>query len=351
MRKWCIMLHPSEERTLDHALAYRESFLSILPIRLDGTKRPALAEWASLQTEPATEAMVRRWFTRGTAGIGIIGGPVSGCVEVLDFDAREAWEEWRLLTLDALRQAGRTLPTLPLVQTPKDGRHLYYRHEDVQRTSTKLAVRRVEGAVKTVIETRAMAGYAIAPGSPLAVHPLRRPYRLLRGDLCAIPTITADDRAILLEMARALSETTQPERVVAHSPRLANGERPGDIYNRTADWDSLLRRHGWRKTGQHGETGLWLRPSDWSGPGHSATTNHAGSGLLYVFSTNAAPFESECSYSLFSAYAILEHQVDFLSAAQALKAAGYCKTPHRVGGGLAVMTGHGRGGERLLCRS
>jgi putative DNA primase/helicase len=336
---------------LDTARSYVAGGCCVIPIALDGTKRPALPKWKEYQERFPTDSELRAWFGGDApSGIAILGGDVSFGVEVLDFDQRDAWEEWRVLTLQALRQVGHTLPRLPLVQTPTDGRHLYLRLEDTPRGNTKLAVRRVNGAVETVIETRGAGGYVVAPGSPLAVHPLRRPYRLLQGDLCEIPTITADNRAILLEMARSLSETTQPERVVAHSPRLANGERPGDIYNRTAEWDSLLRRHGWRKTGQHGETGLWLRPSDWSGPGHSATTNHAGTGLLHVFSTNAAPFESECSYSLFAAFAMLEHGGDFMAAAHALKVAGYTRSTQGSPRGLSYQIANPQGRTRQLCR-
>ncbi len=54
----------------------------------------------------------------------------------------------------------------------------------------------------------------------------------------------------------------------------------------------------------------------------SATTNHDGHDLLYVFSTSTA-FESEKGYTKFSAYALLNHQGDFSAAARALVERGY----------------------------
>jgi hypothetical protein len=67
---------------------------------------------------------------------------------------------------------------------------------------------------------------------------------------------------------------------------------------------------------QHGELTYWRRPG--KGEGISATTNYAGSGLLYVFSTNAAPFEADTAYSAFAAFAMLEHDGDYTAAARAL---------------------------------
>jgi hypothetical protein len=65
----------------------------------------------------------------------------------------------------------------------------------------------------------------------------------------------------------------------------------------------------------------WRRPGK-IGPGISATTNYGGSHLLYVFSTNAAPFEPDTAYTPFAAYALLEHRGDFTAAARALALCG-----------------------------
>lgn len=56
--------------------------------------------------------------------------------------------------------------------------------------------------------------------------------------------------------------------------------------------------------------------------GISATTNHADSDLLNVFSTSTE-FEPEQSYSKFAAYAILNHGGDFSAAGKALWEQGY----------------------------
>jgi hypothetical protein len=45
--------------------------------------------------------------------------------------------------------------------------------------------------------------------------------------------------------------------------------------------------------------------------------------LLYVFSSNAHPFEDGRGYSKFAAYAVLNHRGDYVRAAKTLQAEGY----------------------------
>src|SRR3712207_2168124 len=72
--------------TLQYAESYVEAGLSVIPLKLDGTKAVALPSWAQYQTERATESDLLTWFGKNPKGIGIVGGPVSGNLEVIDFD-------------------------------------------------------------------------------------------------------------------------------------------------------------------------------------------------------------------------------------------------------------------------
>ncbi len=72
---------------------------------------------------------------------------------------------------------------------------------------------------------------------------------------------------------------------------------------------------------QRGEVTYWRRPG--KGQGISGTTNYAGTGLLYIFSTNAAPFESDTAYTAFATYTLLEHSGNFVAAAHTLQRQGY----------------------------
>jgi hypothetical protein len=151
-------------------------------------------------------------------------------------------------------------------------------------------------------------------------------YELRHGDLADIPTITEDERDILLNCARALTQYVEPERV--YTPRqdtAPTGERPGDRYAAKVSWDDILLPHGWTVAYRKGETTFWKRPGK-QGRGISATAGHCGD-HLYVFSSNAHPFEPGRAYSKFTAFALLHAGGDFSRAASMLACQGFVNGP------------------------
>lgn len=307
-------------RTLAAACRYLRAGFSLIPIKADGSKAPAIAAWKAYQSQRPTEAELDTWFGTDTPrGIGLIHGAVSGHSEALDFDQPGLYEQFANLCIP--QGFGKLLDTLPLVQTPSGGRHLLFRCEEPVSGNVKLAETQER---KTLIETRGEGGYTVAPGSALFCHPVGTPYQFLRGDAASVPTVTAGERAALLNTARLFSEYADPAQVVpapgsSHAPP---GLRPGDDYNQRGDWPALLERHGWQQIGTAGDKGLWRRPGK-QGQGLSATSNYAGSGLFYVFSANAAPFEPQRAYAPFSLYTLLEHGGDYAAAAKQLAQDGY----------------------------
>ncbi len=309
-------------RTLTAACQYLHAGFSLIPLKSDGSKAPAIAAWKAYQTRQPTETELDLWFdTENPRGIGLIHGAVSGHSEALDFDQPGLYEQFADLCIQ--QGLGVLLETLPLVQTPSGGRHLLYRCQEPVGGNTKLAETPER---KTLIETRGEGGYTVAPGSAASCHRAGTPYQFLRGDPGTLPTITACDRTALLNTARLLNEYADPAQIVAgprsRSPDTVAGLRPGDDYNQRGDWLALLEQHGWQNFGTAGDKGLWRRPGK-PGQGLSATSNYAGSGLFYVFSANAAPFEPQKAYSPFAIYALLEHSGDFAAAAKKLGEDGY----------------------------
>lgn len=103
--------------------------------------------------------------------------------------------------------------------------------------------------------------------------------------------------------------------------------RPGDLFNRAATNETtaqMLEASGW--VVERLEEPVWraTRPGK-NAPGISATIGHHGPGLLFVFSSNAAPFEECRCYKPFTIKALLEYEGDFGATANALALQGYCR--------------------------
>jgi Bifunctional DNA primase/polymerase, N-terminal len=303
-------------RVLTEAQRLVAAGVSLIPIAADGSKRPVVS-WKAFQSRRPTAGELQRWFASAPYGLAIVGGYVSGCLEVLDFDATDIFDPWRAMVEEL---APGLLERLPLTQTPSAGRHVPYRCAIVEGNQKLARGLNAEGRPETLIETRGAGGYAIIPPSPPTCHPLKKPYVLLRGDLAAIPMITAEERTIVLSAARSFNEHVESKRVISGtiSPGTfqPQGSRPGEFCHAQAQWSDILEPHGWSRVGQRGEITLWKRPGK-RARGWTATTNYNGSNLLYVFSSNALPFEPERAYSKFAAYALLAHGGDWRTAADA----------------------------------
>jgi putative DNA primase/helicase len=163
---------------LDWALLYVAAGLSVIPIRPDGSKAPALPRWKQYQERLPTSAELEQWFGGGIFGIAVLAGRVSGNLEILDFDAADTFLTWSL----QFQLKGGDLTRFPRVATPGGGTHLYYRLRFPPPGNRKLAEALVWDPVKgrqvrkCLIETRGEGGYVVAPGSPATCHVSGRPY-------------------------------------------------------------------------------------------------------------------------------------------------------------------------------
>ena len=306
---------------LDFALLYVLACLSIIPIRADGSKAPAISSWKEYQSRRPTQQELHSWFSGETNyGIAIIGGLVSCGLEILDFEA-DAPIRFFEITMEALG-VGDLLRKLVRVATPSGGIHFFYRCSIVMGNQKLAQVLDDHGKRKTLIETRGEGGYVVAVGSPAACHRTNRPYQLISGDLCAIPNISPAERDLLLTVARSFDQV-EPKKTVAAvvNTHFSTGLRPGDDFNLRANWSDILGPHGWKFQFERDTQSYWCRPGKLLGV--SATTNYKESDLLYIFSSNADPFEPETAYSKFAAYAFLNHGGDFQAAARELKGNGF----------------------------
>ncbi|MBF0256871.1 MAG: DUF3987 domain-containing protein, partial [Gammaproteobacteria bacterium] len=277
--------------------------LSTVPPR-PGEKRP-IGEWKQYQQHTPGHAELAQWYANGQTGVGLVCGPISGGLEALDFDSKKAWADFK-----SAAQATGLGPLLARVaqgyaeETPH-GYHLLYRCEQIDG-NVKLAT---DGS-KTLIETRGDGGYLVIAPSVIDGHS----YILKAGGFNSIQTISPLERLALHRLARTFDRSRRNSRNSENSSH-PQGEKVGDLFNQRTTWPEILQPHGWQPVYQDGETTHWLRPGKTEGT--SATTNHAESDLLWVFTSNAPPLEPERSYDRFGAWAMLEHAGDFKVASRA----------------------------------
>jgi hypothetical protein len=315
-------------QALETALGYAEAGLCVLSVQLDGSKEPNPKVWKAYQTRKPTARELARWFTRGE-GFGLVCGAISGNLEVIDFDDLSLFDPWAALVE---KEAPGLLARLPL----DDHGHVFYRCAEIDGNA-KLA-KSADGA-KTLIETRGEGGFIICPPTAARYHPRGRGYAMLRGDLRAIPTITPDERTTLLYLATNFNQYHPVIRETAHAQGANAGDRPGDRWAATQTWADILEPHGWEAKRQSGDKIYWRRPGK-DTPGCSATTNYGGYDTFHVFSSNAAPFDSEKGYTKFTAYVMLNHDSDWIAATRAVVALGF--------GDTGAAQGSGQGGGKVV---
>lgn len=330
--------------TLEEALCLLASGISVLPIALDGTKRP-VEPWKRLQARLATREEAQGWWGgERPYGIAAVCGHVSCGLEMIDFDleADAVFPAWLSLVKESIPGIGERLAVM---RTPA-GKHCWFRwggpvpgNQVLASVSPEEAVAEKEAAAREgrkpklrLVETRGEGGYALVPGGPLAVHSSGRPYLPEYGSchIAALRGIDADDRDFLLDAARSFDRGGRrpPDPQPALRPRDPPREGsvlPGEDYERRGDWSALLRAHGWTLACERGGVGYWARPGKTDG--HSATLGHChgqgGKALLKVFTSGDGALREGRAYSLFGAYAALECGGDCREAAKKLRAEGY----------------------------
>lgn len=159
---------------LEVARRYVAAGLSVIPIRADGSKAPAVAKWAEYAERFPDDHELSHWFAPERAvGIGVVCGKVSGNLAVLDFESHDIWTRWLDVIIGTPWQ--RKVSLSPWVQTPGGGMHVYCRIAEGWAAGGVLARRANKGVWG---EIRGQGNYVVAPGSPAACHKTNRPYTL-----------------------------------------------------------------------------------------------------------------------------------------------------------------------------
>jgi hypothetical protein len=334
---------------LDAAVRWHAAGCSVLPIRLDGSKRP-VGTWADLQQRAMPEQQVRSaWSGAEQYGIAVACGAGSGNLEMIEFEGRAVADGTLGDFLDACKQVGlgelaQRVAQGYVEQSPKGGLHLFYRVSGAAVPgNTRLAqqpITRPDGTVgrEPLIETRGQGGYVIVAPTPAEASDLpaghKRPWVAGGNGPEQIATVTADEREQLVRLCRTFdrmpvgagpSGESSPGVPLSSSgtagpaPGIVAGApaRPGDLFAARTGWPAILGPHGWRVAFTRGDKTYWTRPGKQHGI--SATTSDDGAGGLWVFTTSTT-FEPELLYTKLGAHAHLNHGGDISAAASALAA-------------------------------
>jgi Bifunctional DNA primase/polymerase, N-terminal len=303
--------------------------LAVVPPREDGSKAPA-AWWKDFQTERPSLEMLREYYREERHGLGTLGGPVSGELEVFEIESDEIWKRFRCAMADGgyedlLEKAEEGY----LEQAPRGGVHYLWRTERAG-ANRKLAM---SEDFDVWIETRASGGFCILAPSYGPVHPTGRPYVRLSGSFSTIPFFDQQERDVWFRVAAALDRRPRVDDIPYRpAPDDTDESFPGNDFNRRGKWDAdVLCPAGWTMVSRgHDQEGrvqeFWRRPG--KDRGNSAVLHpEAGPGGLFVcFSTSTPIPETELGYSKWRTYAWLHHGGDFRAAARELKRRGFGKS-------------------------
>lgn len=289
-------------------LSYLNAGLCIIPIK-SNTKEPAI-KWKNYQKQLPQTSTIFNWFKNKKFNPALVAGQISGGVLVIDFDnhrgnIKEIFEKYKTI----IQQNDPHLwEKLVIQQTPSKGYHIIFRCDNPGK-NIKIANCKTENNTETtIIETRGDGGYALVYPSP--------GYIILQGKLEKIQKINEHEKMLLLSTCKLFDENPARNIIDKNYSAQIEKNRPGDIFNQYYTIDqlkSLLNNWKWFEF----ENGKYYLTRPGKEKGVSATFNVIPN-KLYVFSTNAHPFEPNAAYDPFSIYTLVKHNGDYYKAAKML---------------------------------
>ena len=291
---------------IDIAREYIQANISVVPIRLDGSKAAAVP-WKTYQERLASDEELQQWFSR-PMGIGIVCGKISLGLEVFDFDDGSIFWPW-------LESIPDVACRLTVVETPKNGYHVMFRCKNLG-SNQKIAMQANGKQVR--IETRGEGGYIVGAGSPLGVHQItNRTYvQVLGNPLPELTEITPEERKRLFQVAARFDLRPLPQintrKIVNTTASHPDSNPVIERFKSQVAWSDVLP--GWKSSdGVH-----WTRPGKTFGVSASLAHAEDGTEILYVFTTSTTLKNEHC-YNKFELFKQLIHNGDSRAAYAAAK--------------------------------
>ncbi len=280
------------KETWKQAEQYLDMGVSVIPVRdkpqsFNGREYAVKSAypWAKYQKEiiDKGELLYLMSDKYDTSGFGIVGGAVSGNLEIIDIDVKN-WDgiDTRLFQ-DIKSFFPHLFDRLRIHQSPSKGYHILYRIEDhLPEGNKKLAWK--DGAKEAALETRGEGGYVVASES--------MGYKVVKDN--PIPVITWSERCSLIAICEGYNER---KKVAAIIPSAAQNDyydqNPFDHFNNSPSAESVLTDHGWTLASSSNNFIWFTRPGKTSGV--SASFNREKR-VYYIF-TSSTEFEPSKGYN------------------------------------------------------
>lgn len=315
---------------------YLSEGLSLIPVREaaeivngepKGVKTPLDKSWKYAQERRSTKDQILSKLYAPNSAPAIVGGSVSGNLEVIDIDTKN-WHGIDALYLQEMKSIYPEIyAKIRIHRTPSGGCHILYKCTEPVSKSQKLCKK--NGAAEFAIETRGEGGYVVAPPasgySAIQVLP--------------IPILTKAERDGLIELAKCFDETVK--QVVVAKPIKSEDriydENPFEAFNKSQEAELVLQKNGWRVYKQGKNFTHYTRP----GKATSNSASYIHDKGLYHFFTSSSEFHPDKTYSPASVLCVLEFQNDYKALYRHLIDNGYGKLKKDVERSIIKKASHG----------
>lgn len=304
--------------------------ISLIPVRdkpqlHNGREYPAktpYSKWKEYQKRIISEGELFHQMAEiyDTTAVAMLGGKVSGNLEIIDIDVKN----WPGIDVQLFSDIKALLPHLfPLLrihQSPSKGYHIPYRISDHEpEGNLKLAYK--ADAKEAAIETRGEGGYVLCPPS--------MNYTIVKEN--PMPVITWAERCSLIAICEGYNER---RKIIAPPTTAKNDfyeENPFEHFNGSPAAEKVLTDNGWSVEGSSNNFIWFTRPGKKSGV--SASFNRSKR-VYYIF-TSSTEFEPSKGYQPATALSILQFNGDKKKTYSYLINEGYGKIRHNVEQNLA----------------
>lgn len=314
----------SFEKVWKEAQDFLDQGISIIPVRdkpqtFGGREYPVKSAfpWKEYQTKIIKKNELLYLFEKyDTLGFGIVGGAVSGNLEIIDIDVKN----WPGIDTRLFQDIKSLFPhlwaQLRIHRSPSGGYHIFYRISDhAADGNKKLAFK--EGQKEAAIETRGEGGYVVGSSA--------MGYSVINDK--PIPTISWVERCSLIAICEGYNQKVKVQPVVvSKSQSDYYDEDPWSHYNASPAAENILTDNGWSLAGSSNNFIWYTRPGKQSGV--SASFNREKR-IFYIF-TSSTELEPSRGYQPATLLSILQFNNDKKAAYRWLVDNGYGRVKPQI---------------------